>query len=613
MKPRFALLLLLVTPFACLGRDWYSAPTAQPGGDGSVANPWPLRDALTKTSLIQPGDTLFLRGGIYRGPGFQCSLSGTVGNYIVVRSYPGERAVLADGLVGILGTALSPAPTNTYNVAIAGFESLSTLSLFAIGSEFVYSVGRSGSNWNLVRGWSGTAITNHSPGELVTIVEPILRQTGSYVRFQDFEISAQCTTNRNKTATHYIPSGLDLSSEGRANKAVNLIIHDVGHPGVGFWGQGDGGEINGCIIWGVGQYDYVQYNGTARGSGVYSQNPAGAAAIRNCMFFRNFTTGAKVFGETGAVRDFYFTDNIVMDCPLSELEIASGSTSTSNTWMNGNLILGTPMLAYVSVSNTAQFFINNVVVNGSFTTKEHANSVYTNNTVLMPKGVGVNSSPVSYTSDFIPKPDLNITWDWNTYYLGDSSSPYQWSFKATNQTRNSLGGGTLKFDNDLTNSWRSFSGFDSHSSFQSNWPTNYLHLKVTASDYDTNRFHLGIVNTSPATAALLDLSSLAFKAGDIYLLHDAQNLTTVLASNQYSGGAIQLPLTLTNIAPVIGNINHFTNAHSNVKNPGLFNAFILQRFSPTKTTAIAPPTGLRLADTNVASGSYTGSPVPYPR
>lgn len=73
--------------------DFYVAPTGTPAGDGTLTNPWDLATALSHPSQVQPGDTIWLRGGTYRGI-FTSYLTGTAGQPIVVRSYPNEWAVI---------------------------------------------------------------------------------------------------------------------------------------------------------------------------------------------------------------------------------------------------------------------------------------------------------------------------------------------------------------------------------------------------------------------------------------------------------------------------------------------------------------------------------------
>lgn len=82
----------------------FASPLGSAGNAGTEASPWDLQTALSHAS-IQPGDTVCLRGGTYKHPvrtvsskGYVVKLQGALGNPIVVRPYPGERAIIDGGL-----------------------------------------------------------------------------------------------------------------------------------------------------------------------------------------------------------------------------------------------------------------------------------------------------------------------------------------------------------------------------------------------------------------------------------------------------------------------------------------------------------------------------------
>jgi hypothetical protein len=82
--------------------SYYVSPAGANGGDGSSANPWSLTTALAGgNGAIRPGDTLWLREGVYSGA-LRTSLAGAPGLPIVFRQYPGERATL-DGSLRVDG------------------------------------------------------------------------------------------------------------------------------------------------------------------------------------------------------------------------------------------------------------------------------------------------------------------------------------------------------------------------------------------------------------------------------------------------------------------------------------------------------------------------------
>lgn len=78
------------------GRAFFAAPNGTASGDGSERRPWDLATALAGGRTgprVQPGDTIWLRGGTYRGA-FRATVAGTSGAPVVVRQFGGERAVL---------------------------------------------------------------------------------------------------------------------------------------------------------------------------------------------------------------------------------------------------------------------------------------------------------------------------------------------------------------------------------------------------------------------------------------------------------------------------------------------------------------------------------------
>jgi hypothetical protein len=73
---------------------YYVTPAGTSAGDGSDADPWSLSYALGGAGgQVNPGDTIWVRAGTYPGI-FTSTLAGSPAAPIIVRGYPGERAVL---------------------------------------------------------------------------------------------------------------------------------------------------------------------------------------------------------------------------------------------------------------------------------------------------------------------------------------------------------------------------------------------------------------------------------------------------------------------------------------------------------------------------------------
>ncbi|HUB34987.1 MAG TPA: right-handed parallel beta-helix repeat-containing protein, partial [Bryobacteraceae bacterium] len=95
------------------GHSFYVSVSGSPAGDGSEAHPWDLATALAQPGAVRPGDTIWIRGGRYGDGSAEATvhsrLAGTEALPIVVRAYPGERAILDEWLqVGCCQGAADP-------------------------------------------------------------------------------------------------------------------------------------------------------------------------------------------------------------------------------------------------------------------------------------------------------------------------------------------------------------------------------------------------------------------------------------------------------------------------------------------------------------------------
>lgn len=99
MKIDLAFLYCLLLAARLYAADFYVAPSGLDTNDGSLATPWTLTKALSHPATVQPGDTIWLRGGTYTGT-FISSLQGSPEAPIKMRQYAGERAVIDGSRVG---------------------------------------------------------------------------------------------------------------------------------------------------------------------------------------------------------------------------------------------------------------------------------------------------------------------------------------------------------------------------------------------------------------------------------------------------------------------------------------------------------------------------------
>src|SRR6267142_89205 len=73
---------------------WHVSPGGNSSGTGTPSQPWSMTYALSGAAgRIQPGDTVWVHGGIYHGK-FTATVSGASGRPVVIRQFPGERAMI---------------------------------------------------------------------------------------------------------------------------------------------------------------------------------------------------------------------------------------------------------------------------------------------------------------------------------------------------------------------------------------------------------------------------------------------------------------------------------------------------------------------------------------
>ncbi|MEY3283037.1 MAG: hypothetical protein RIR86_1050, partial [Acidobacteriota bacterium] len=90
------------------GRHFYVAPEGRPNHPGTLNRPLDITTALSARTPARPGDTIWLRGGVHAAPQailfgteeptLVSTLTGTATAPIIVRQYPGERAIISGGI-----------------------------------------------------------------------------------------------------------------------------------------------------------------------------------------------------------------------------------------------------------------------------------------------------------------------------------------------------------------------------------------------------------------------------------------------------------------------------------------------------------------------------------
>ncbi len=205
-----ALIIASLCSTSIRAKNFYVSPSGSPDGNGKLKKPWDLQTALSQSRKVKPGDTIWIRGGVYSGTatnGFNCSLSGTADAPITIRNYQGERAIINRGGVDPKGQAAMDVK-GSY-VIIWGLEFMNSYPERARISPFT----------GTVKAWRG-------PGLYVT--------------------ASDC-------------------------KIINCIFHDNGS---GIYDKADRTQIYGCLIFynGNSGFEHGMYIGNNLGTKVISNN-----------------------------------------------------------------------------------------------------------------------------------------------------------------------------------------------------------------------------------------------------------------------------------------------------------------------------------------------------
>jgi hypothetical protein len=127
-------------------KTWYVSPDGLHNNPGTINAPMSLAKALSETSPAAPGDTIWLRGGVYNGA-FVSYLRGTPTSPIVVRQFPGERATIDSN-----GSSAAALYVNGAHTWFWGFEIRSTDTMRFSSAAHSADLRR------------GAGVTSHAPG-----------------------------------------------------------------------------------------------------------------------------------------------------------------------------------------------------------------------------------------------------------------------------------------------------------------------------------------------------------------------------------------------------------------------------------------------------------------
>ncbi|HEX2972286.1 MAG TPA: right-handed parallel beta-helix repeat-containing protein, partial [Tepidisphaeraceae bacterium] len=150
--------------------------------------------------------------------------------------------------------------------------------------------------------------------------DPLFTVEGQYTIFRGFEVTCRNplrTTQIQGSSPEQIKRG-GISCRGTGISFINLIVHDCAN-GLGFWADGEGGEIYGCIIYNNGWIGPDR----GHGHGIYTQNKAGTKILADNVIFNQFSHGIHAYGSAQAfLQGFQIEGNVCFNNGLPAGAIA---------------------------------------------------------------------------------------------------------------------------------------------------------------------------------------------------------------------------------------------------------------------------------------------------
>jgi len=475
--------------------NWYASLTGTPTGNGSLTAPWDLPTALNQPSAIAPGDTLYLRAGVYRQPssgyGWVFQLRGSPSAPIIVRPYPGEHAAL-DLFLYAFHLII---PNKNYTSNTAGYDS-------------------------------------HD------------------VQFWNLEIfNSQIQRSSSQTGNNGDPGSLLI--EGANVKFIHCYTHDVGDCLVD--ALATGAELHGCIHVGMG-WDAPD---RPHGHALYLQGKhkikncffldsfdvlvqfygASAASVSSGSEYTQ-NTGVNGGAPTGTnVIQYMVGQNLVTDIVAKN---------------NVNFVAAKYQPGYVQIGwgwdgQNGIVDIEDWLIYGPQLSVENWNQAMVEGMQVFSRNTDAAVEFLLYDAANPPQSFANWVVDANTY------GPGVFAYGSQHVDATSGNPDVSNTHTSDPSAWqKAIGGGDAHSTFNA-VPT--LKANLFADDYTAGIGYLTIFNPASLATVAVDISTIGLNPGDPWQLLDVQNMAAgPLRSGVYSASSptIQVPMTGLSRAPLIG-------------------------------------------------------------
>jgi hypothetical protein len=380
-------------------------------------------------------------------------------------------------------------------------------------------------------------VVRGAPGERATIdTRPrddrdngLFHLAGADTIYRDFEVT--CSDERRVTEeSGSWPADIrrgNVDIRGDRISLVNLVVHDQA-TGFGFWSEGEGGEIYGCLIY----HNGWQGPDRGHGHGIYLQNARGTKRITDNVVFHQFGYGIHAYGsERASLRGIEIEGNITFENGAlsrdghnaSGIMVGGGCPATGivirdNVSVGGNIRLGYPW----GTTN------EDAVVTGNYcdwglVVRDFRQATIAGNTFSAHSNVVQLEGAERLLLE-------GLQWDDNDLFVTDG----RWGDCAIIENNASRG---LSFSE-----WQQATGFDAGSRFTHGHPAEQR-VVVRPNAYEPGRAHVAVLNPQLLPEVEVDLSGVLTSGQTFRVVSVKDFYGPSLVTGTYDGGAVRVPMS----------------------------------------------------------------------
>nr|MBA2482658.1 right-handed parallel beta-helix repeat-containing protein [Planctomycetota bacterium] len=386
------------------------------------------------------------------------------------------------------------------------------------------------------------------PGAAVTISAQHVRITGSWTRYQGFEL---CGKIRDRVDAAGLLPGIELI--GSKNACVNLVIHDFGDTGVVVRPEAAGSEISGCVVYHNGSITTdPQQRAVPHGFGIQLGNASELPlVVSDCIVFGNLAGGVRIeprspLAHQGTIRcerlvafDDSAGDVMVGPTPVPELSITDSHLERIDLQLvsrSGIVLQGNHLRSRRRARDPE-------AVTSPLVMEDWNGMRFSGNAVYADGPLALLANPDKHFDPAI------CSWDDNTYHWSNDFARSPWPDERQPFLLREQGAPTIgTFDQ-----WRTRTGFDTRSRFIAGRPQGQRTF-VLANRHEPGRAHIVIYDWDRQGAVDIDLSTAGLTHGQGFELRDAEDLFAApVVRGTYAGRSVRVEISrLTTVSTLLG-------------------------------------------------------------